>query len=332
MTVTKFTAWKGENWFVSDFCKLIKRMGIWRKYIYLLLLRSPFDAVRTWVLANLLKAVFICLETNNSGTLPKICVVYGLFCGGLFIYNGIIWSNYAAFSAKIEVRIQTKMFNKILRLPLKRINSRFSGEWITRLNSDIQAAFMMMNGPLNIPHLIVAVINTILSSLLMIKSSPLFLGMTWMFIALQLFANYNTVIKAVPKLKEESQNAMSENTSAIKPFITEADTILLYDAGELMMKNCDDTSRKLMNTNMKIHVRNALSDACMRLFGIGGYLMILFMGYGFISKGVMAFSDLIYCFQIRGSVMAGMFMLITCINNLKTNSVCVKRINDIFEE
>ena len=332
MTVTKSTAWKGENWFVSDFCKLIKRMGIWRKYIFLLLLRSPFDAVRTWVLANLLKAVFICLETNNSGTLPKICVVYGLFCGGLFIYNGIIWSNYAAFSAKIEVRIQTKMLNKILRLPLKRINSRFSGEWITRLNSDIQAAFMMMNGPMNLPHLVVAVINTILSSFLMLKSSPLFLGITWMFIALQLFANYNTVIKAVPKLKEESQNAMSENTSTIKPLITDADTILLYDAGELMMKNCEDTSRKLMKTNMKIHMRNALSDAGMRLFGIGGCLMILFMGYGFISKETMTFSDLIYCFQIRGSVMAGMFMLITCINNLKANSVCVKRINDIFEE
>lgn len=317
---------------MSDFCKLIKRMGIWRKYIFLLLLRSPFDAVRTWVLANLLKAVFICLETNNSETLPEICVVYGLFCGGLFIYNGIIWSNYAAFSAKTEVWLQKKMFNKILGLPLKRINSRFSGEWITRLNSDIQAAFMMMNGPMNIPHLVVAIINTILSSFLMLKSSPLFLGMTWMFIAFQLFTNYNTVIKVVPKLKEESQNAMSENTSAIKPLITDAETIRLYDAGELMMKNCDDTSRKLLKTNMKIHMRNALNDACMRLLGIGGYLVIMFMGYGYISKGTMAFSDLIYCFQIRGSVMAGMFMLINCINNLKANSVCVKRINDIFEE
>lgn len=317
---------------MSDFCKLIKRMGIWRKYIFLLLLRSPFDAVRTWVLANLLKAVFICLETNNSETLPEICVVYGLFCGGLFIYNGIIWSNYAAFSAKTEVWLQKKMLNKILGLPLKRINSRFSGEWITRLNSDIQAAFMMMNGPMNIPHLVVAIINTILSSFLMLKSSPLFLDMTWIFIVLQLFTDYSTVIKAVPKLKEESQNAMSENTSAIKPLITDADTILLYDAGELMIKNCNDTSRKLMKINMKIHMRNALNDACMRLLGIGGYLVIMFMGYGYISKGTMAFSDLIYCFQIRGSVMAGMFMLINCINNLKANSVCVKRINDIFEE
>lgn len=47
---------------------------------------------------------------------------------------------------------------------------------------------------------------------------------------------------------------------------------------------------------------------------------------------MMAFSDVVYCFQVRGSILAGMSMLITCVNNLKTNSVCIKRINDTFEE
>lgn len=190
----------------------------------------------------------------------------------------------------------------------------------------------MMNGPLNIPHLAVAVINTMLSSFLMLKSSPLLLSVTWMFLILHFLVNYRMIIRAVPKLKEASQIAMAENTSAIKPLITEADTILLYDAGALMMKNCDKYSRKLMEINMKIHVRKAFSDVCMRLFGIAGYLMILFTGFGLISKGSMAFSDVVYCFQVRGSIMAGTFMLITCLNNLKANSVCVKRVHDIFEE
>ena len=125
---------------------------------------------------------------------------------------------------------------------------------------------------------------------------------------------------------------MSENTSAIQPLITDADTILLYDAGKLMMKNCNESSRKLMKVNMKIHVRNALSDACMRLFGIGGYLIILLIGYRLIYNGKMAFSDVVYCFQIRGSIIAGIFMLITCLNNLKANAVCIKRINNTLEE
>ncbi|MDE5933173.1 MAG: hypothetical protein K2H40_11950, partial [Lachnospiraceae bacterium] len=126
---------------MNDLRKLIRKMGVWRKYIFLLLLRSPFDAFRTWLLANLMKSIFGCLETDNSGALLKICVVYGLLCTISFMYNGIIWGKYAAFSAKAEVWLQKKMFEKILSLPLKRIDRSFSGEWITRLNSDIQAAF-----------------------------------------------------------------------------------------------------------------------------------------------------------------------------------------------
>lgn len=317
---------------MGDLSKLVKRMGLWRKYIILLLLRSPFDAFRTWLLANLMKSIFRCLETDNSGALLKLCVVYGLLCAALFAYNGIIWAKYAAFSAKAEIWIQKKMFEKILSLPLKRIDSRLSGEWITRLNSDIQAAFTMMNGPMNIPHLAVAIINTMLSCLLMLNRSLLFLGITWMFAIPQLVINYKTVLKATPKLKEESQNAMAENTSAIRPLLTEADTILLYDAKELMMTNCAENSRRLIEVNMKMHVRKDISDMSMRLFGIGGYLMILLIGYRFIYNGTMAFSDVVYCFQVRGSILSGMFMLITCLNNLKANSVCVKRINETFEE
>ncbi|MDE5698945.1 MAG: hypothetical protein K2I96_16330 [Lachnospiraceae bacterium] len=77
---------------MGDLIQLVRRMGIWRQYIILLLLRSPFDAFRTWMLANLMKSVFVCLETDNSGAFLKLCVVYGLLCAMLFVYNGIIWA------------------------------------------------------------------------------------------------------------------------------------------------------------------------------------------------------------------------------------------------
>lgn len=316
---------------MNDFCKLVMRMGVWRKYIFLLLLRSPFDALRTLLSANLMKSFFRCLETYDSGALLKLCVVYGLLCAMLFVYNGLVWSKYAAFSAKIEIWLEKKMFDKILSLPLNQVDRCFSGEWITRLNSDIQAALTMMNGPMNIPHLAVAVINILLSCLMMQKSSLLFLGITWMFAIPQCVINYKIVLKAIPKRKEESQNAMAENTSAIKPLITDADTILLYDAKELMMANCAKHSKRLMKINVKMHLRRAVSDVGMRLFGIGGYLMILFIGIRLISDGMMAFSDVVYCFQVRGSFLSGMFMLMTCLNNLKANAVCIKRIGGFYE-
>ena len=131
---------------MSDLGELLKRMGIRCKYLFLLLLRAPFDAFRTWMLANLLRSVWGCVERQDSTSLLKICVGYGLLCAMLFLYNGIVWSSYAAFAAKAEAWLQEELLGKILSLPLKRIESRLGGEWITKWNSDIHGAFLMMNG------------------------------------------------------------------------------------------------------------------------------------------------------------------------------------------
>ena len=317
---------------MGELLKLVKRMGIQRKYVFLLILRSPFDALRAWMLANLMKTTFLCLETNDRGRLLAICVTYGLICALLFFYNGTIWSLYAAFSAKVEARLQKLMLQKIVSLPFKRVDGPFSAQWITKLNSDIQAANIMMNGPLNIPHGTVSIINTMLSSFLMLRSSRLLFVVTWVFILPHLFINYRIVLRHMPKLKEESQKAMAESTSVIKPLIAEAEAILLYDAGALIMQKCDENSRRLMKINQSMHMRNALSSAILRLFGCGGFFVILVGGYSLILHGMMSFSDVMYCLQIRQSILAGMFMLINSINNIKANSVCVKRINAALEE
>lgn len=243
MTVIPSIAWKEAGWLVGALRKLISKIGIWRKYLFLLLLRSPFDALMTCLCANLIKSVFGYLERNDAEALLKHCVIYGLLCAALFAYNGTIWTKYAAFSAKAEIFLQRKMLEKMFSMPLQRIDSRFSGEWMTRLNSDIQAAFTMMNGPFHMPHLIVAVINITLSCYLMQESSLLFLGITWIFAIPPFMINDRIVLKTIPKLKEKSQRALAKNTSAIKPLLTDADTILLYDAQELMMKNCVKAGR-----------------------------------------------------------------------------------------
>lgn len=317
---------------MNDFFQMIKKLGVFRKYIFLIILRAPFDAVRTWMLAGLMKNVFYSIETGDVEKLLTEGAVYGLICVLLFLYNGTIWSIYAAFAAKVEAVLQRMVIDRILSFPLCRIENTRNGEWITRLNSDIQMAIIIMNAPLNMPHLVVATINTVVASVLLFKCNLILFIVVVAFTLPYLFLNYKIVLKNVPKLKRESVNAMSENTSSIEPLITEADVILLYEAEDLMIKKCEMTSRKLMKMNMRIHVRNAVSDAVIRLFGSYGYLVILLIGYGMICKDDMAFSDLVYGFQVRGSLLAGLTMLITSWNNIKMNSVCVNRLNDIMEE
>lgn len=317
---------------MSELYRLIKRLGIRRKYFFLLILRAPFDALRAWMLANLMKTTFLCLEANDRGRLWTVCLIYGLICALLFFYNGTVWSIYAAFSAKTEARVLKLLLQKLMSLPYRRVDGCQGAEWMTRLNSDLQAANTMMSGPLNVPHAVTAVLNTMLSSLLMLGSSRLLFAVTWVFILPHMFINYRIVLKGLPKLKGEAQKAMAESTSVIEPLVAQAEAILLYDAGDLMMKKCGESSRRLMKRNQSVHMRNALSGAILQLIGYSGFFVMLTVGYSFILKGMMSLAEVMYCLQIRQSLLAGMFMLFNSRNNMKANSVCVKRINDALDE
>lgn len=317
---------------MRDFYRLIKRLGTCRKYFFLLILRSPFDALRAWMLAGLMKTTFLCIETMDARKLLVQCVLYGLICAVLFFYNGTIWSIYAAFAAKTEAQLQRMFFNKVINMSYRCVERHSGGEWFTKLNSDVHAAFMMMNGPLNIPHAVVAILNMTLSSCLLFRSSKEIFMVVLVFVIPHLVLNYQMVLKPMPRLKEKSQDALAESTAMIDPLITQAESIFIYHADELLLKQCEERSRRLIEINMNMHMRSAFSNATLCLFGIGGYLVILGLGYSAIYDGELIFAELVYSFQIRGSVLAATMMLITCINNIKANSICIKRINDTLEE
>lgn len=313
---------------MCELAKLIRRLGIRRKYILLLLMRSPFDAFRTWMQAYLMKSVFLCLEMEEMGRLLTVCVSGGLLCAMLFLYNGTVWSFFAAFAAAVEARLRREMTEKIMGMPYKRMHDRSSGEWITRLDGDIQAAVNMMNAPLNIPHAATASINAALSCFLLLRGSPALFAITWLFLLPHLLINYLLVLRRVPDLQEESRAAMADVTSSVEPLIAEAESIVLYDAGSLMLEKCGRDSRRLMRTNLRMHLRRGVGDMVFHLLGIGGYLALLTAGLAMIAVGKMAFSDFAYCSQLRGSILGSVLMLITCKSNIRINSVCVKKVNE----
>ena len=313
---------------MNDFLNLIKKLNIQRQYILLLILRSPFEALRVWMLACLMRKTFFCIQIGSSKELVAECIVYGLICSLLFFYNGTIWSMYAAFAAKVEALLEKMVLRKMMNTSMEEIDSRLSSYWITKLNSDVHAAFTLMNGPLNIPHAMVSIINLTVSSFLLCRCGVSLFLITYIFILPYIFFNKQIVLKHLPGLKEEAQNALSESTAAIKPLITEADAILVFDASDLMMEACEKSSRKLMKINIEIQRRKALSGVALRFLGLSGYLVMMFLGFCSIYNGKMTFAELTYSFQMRGGIIAALLMLTSCINNIKANLVCVKRIGD----
>lgn len=308
--------------------ELFKITGNGLRFMILLIFRCPFDTLRTILEASFLQISFIAISENNYHKLYIICAIFGIGSMFLFLYNGIVWMTFSGFVIHLVCVLREKLFVHISGLSLEQIESRSSGEWFTRLNSDVSQAMAVINQPIHLTHAAVALVNICFSSVIIAVVNPKFLGIVLLFLIPHILFSQFLVAKPIGILATKSQEATAWNTSSLNSFITCADTAVLYDAKDFLQKNFEETSLTLRKINMQIKLRNAISNALLPALGMTGYLVLLILGGTWIAKGDITFGGLTALFQYRGGVLLGSLMLTNSLINIKTDLAGVKRVND----
>ena len=235
---------------------LLKKFKCFYEYIILILLRSPVDTVLCIINAWFLKCSFEVIQMGNREELIKICIGFCMANIGVFFYNGIVWSKYAMFSARLAGNLRLMVFNAMLKLSYEEVEKKANSQWMTRVNSDVRMTFSLLNDALNIPHFVLASVRIVVSGILLA------------YISKTLFA------------------AMVEGMEIIH----------LYDAKELMLKRYEESSLQLINVRMKMNGINALAEMVFPILARGGYIMLFFIGCQMIQKGQITFSILVAAF------------------------------------
>ncbi|MBE5961245.1 MAG: ABC transporter ATP-binding protein [Lachnospiraceae bacterium] len=308
---------------------MIKITGKATSFLLLLLLRCPFDAVRTVVTALFLQYSFEAIAQSNTNQLFIICIAYGIANVLLFLYNGTIWIRYAAFVTRMESILRIKLAKKIASLSYEQIEARPEGDFATLLNTDVQLPF---SRPLHLPHALCAIVNISASAVILWLMNPKVLGLVLLFAIPHILFTQFLMARPMADLKKESLKANALNTGELGTFITCADTAAIYDAQDYLMKRFEDSSLKLVKANMKIQRRQAANNAILPLFGLGGYVTLLIVCGTWIANGSTTFGELTAAFQYRGGVIAGSCMLINCILSIRSSMAGIKRINQVLEE
>ena len=78
--------------------------------------------------------------------------------------------------------IRRKLFRHISCLSLQQIEAKPSGEWITRLNADVQAATAILNQAIHLPHAVVSTVNICVSSMILVLINPWVFGLVIVFV------------------------------------------------------------------------------------------------------------------------------------------------------
>jgi len=153
--------------------KLVKITGSGLRFTVLLILRSPVSFCMTAINAIFLQQAFNAVEQADTSRLVFVCIIFIVANTSIFLYNGTIWSIYAPFVVRMESKLRLNLFGKILGFSHERVEATPHGEWLTRLNTDVQMPFSQ---PLHLPHAVNAILQLILSSIFLCIINPVVFG------------------------------------------------------------------------------------------------------------------------------------------------------------
>ena len=314
---------------IREMKNIFKHTGGGAKFICLLLLRCPFDAASNIIYANFFKRAFDAVEGGGAAALNRVCLMFLIGSCFLFLYNGAIWRVYAPFVTRIEGRLRRRLFAKICSFSFKRIESASAGEWLTRLNADVEMPF---SRPLHLPHFVCAIVNIGVSAAILLRMNPFVFKWVVLFVVPHIAVSQFFIARAMPELNKKSLEARGKNTDALAAFINCADTCALYGAENYLSDKFNESSLEILSANMKIHFKNAFGAAILPFFGLIGYFTLIAVSSGRIADGQFTFGDLMSAFQYRGGVLLGAFMLINSVVSIKASMAGIKRINYTMRE
>ena len=311
---------------ISVLTGLFHKTGKLKKFILLLILRSPVEALMVILDAVFLRHSFSAILEKDTDRLILISILYLTGSALLFSYNGFVWQKFAAFVASYSGNLKRMIFHRISTHTQEEIDRRDEGEWLSLLNQDQNMTLALLLGPLTIFHSGVAFVSLFTCGFILCHQSPPLFLLSISFIIPHLIVNQLVSVKPIPKLKENSRSAVVRNTSDLIPIIDCYEIIQLYDAHALVLQQFEKSSHEIRHANLKIHFRSALSGGILPIFGLGCYMILLLVGGNMIMDGRMAFGDLTAALQYRGGLLRYALALMTCIINIQVNLVGAKHL------
>lgn len=312
---------------MHEFLSLLRSAEGGRKAPVMLLLRCPFDAMNTLIQAGFLHCGFTSIVQADESGLIAACAMYALASLLLFLYNGTVWSAYAAWSIRFMSALRARLFGHIASLSLRQIEDMPSGEWFTRLNANVYSASAIINQPLHLPHAATAAVGIAVSSAVLIHMSPAIFALVMAFVLPHMLVSQLFIARPMRTLVPRSLEAAARNATDLNALVTCADTAMLYDARGMLMRRFEEGSLALRGANMRMRARNAAGTALLPLMGMTGYLVLLVAASGWIARGDMTFGELTAAFQYRGGVLMGFSMLITSVVNIAASLAGARRVN-----
>lgn len=310
---------------------IVKELGLQKDLALVMILRAPFDFLSAVLNANMLESFIRLVERKSEESLTVTFWGFFIFVMLLFGYNLTIW---ATISIKTDMmfhkRVRRKLMDSMLSLTEQEMEKLSYGDWITRLNMDVDKTADYITCPLNFMHALIASVNLILSSVVLIFINFKLFTVAVLFMIPFFVLSSVVIIRKIPFYRRKSQELQAGYTNWMQPIVEAGDTIRIFDGEEIVMRKIEEESRAIFRQNVKAHKLTAWSSMITIFYGNLGYILLLLLGNSMIGIDVKDFAELTKITQYRGQMMMSVMCLSSCMNNMKTNLSGAERVDEII--
>lgn len=309
---------------------MLKKLNVRGKYILLLVLRIPFEALRTFINSLFLKESFTAIEKSDFQKLSAVCGLFLLEFLILFAYNGTVWRFFGSLYARMQAGLKKLLLQSLMKKSVEEIDKKSTGDLLFSFNVDVEKALAIYGEPWNLVFLLNGIFNLIISSILVIQVSlKLFFLVIIFVLPLIIITNY-VISSKLKQLQTEIQKVSGELTEMYASLINLFDIVRLYDCEDFLKNKIDNKNLELKKLSIKKGFYVALNAGLFPLIGLSGYLVLMICGGSMMLAGIITYSTLLYVCQLRGGILPATQMIINSSMNIKMNKVSLKRIREIL--
>lgn len=189
----------------------------------------------------------------------------------------------AILSTKMVRKVRNDLFEKIVHLPIKYIDTHPHGDIMSRMTNDVDNISIAVSQ--SITSLISGVLTIIGCLFIMLWYSPLLTLVSLCVLGITLLIT-KTMSKHMGPLFIKQQGILGNLNSQTEEMVSGCKTVIAYNRQEEAMKEFDTSSDNFTKTGIKAQIIGGSMGPIMNFIGNFGYFMVCIFGSIFILNGI----------------------------------------------
>jgi ABC-type multidrug transport system, ATPase and permease components len=282
---------------------------------------------------NLVFAVGLKMLTNailghNLTQLTKNSISMAVYLGILMVAEPVFFYMFASTTRSTTGDVRQALFNHIQKLPVRYIEDRHTGDYISRLLNDIQAAENAFGWNVMLP--ISSIVTGIGAGIYIFGTSPI-LGAVAVGIGIIGMIANASFMKPIRKMSKKAQESISRYTQRISDMMFGSQVIKIFSIKRIIERKYGLANEDIRRWSMRRVVLSSFLNSINSFLGSMSFIGFILIGSLMVMKKQLTFGSLFSASQMAGNLSWTFRSIGSYLTNIQASLAGADRLFEILD-